>query len=358
MNPSLSLRSTSSFSPPINHVLASRFTSSLISSRLEGRSIKRGRMAVRNALSGGKERENGLPKNIFSQEAIGAEYGEGFETFRMDGPLNVDVDYLNNKLQQCFLQRIRHAMKPDEGIGLIFSWDNVVADTNSLKLESWRQLAYEEGKEIQQSDYVQRNILQGSADHILRKVLFWTKDENELQRLKSRLSELYYENLRKVEEPVAGVKEWLDAVRTAGAPCAIVSCLDRKYMVEALQRMGLKKYFQAIVTEEDGMESMAHRFLSAAVKLDRKPSKCVVFEDDPRGITAAHNCTMMAVALIGAHPAYELVQADLAVGKFTELSVINLRRLFAPKGTRFMDLQKQLIDKSPPKRKLTIDTIF
>ena len=90
------------------------------------------------------------------------------------------------------------------------------------------------------------------------------------------------------------------------------------------------------------MESMAHRFLSAAVKvtsnshivkleyngnqkqhsfhccigdvhecvyllqLDRKPSKCVVFEDDPRGITAAHNCTMMAIALIGAHPAYVL----------------------------------------------------
>lgn len=40
------------------------------------------------------------------------------------------------------------------------------------------------------------------------------------------------------------------------------------------------------------------------LQLDRKPSKCVVFEDDPRGITAAHNCTMMAVALIGAHPAY------------------------------------------------------
>jgi hypothetical protein len=25
------------------------------------------------------------------QEAIGAEYGEGFETFRQDGPLKVDV---------------------------------------------------------------------------------------------------------------------------------------------------------------------------------------------------------------------------------------------------------------------------
>lgn len=113
-----------------------------------------------------------------------------------------------------------------------------------------------------------------------------------------------------------------------------------------------------------------------------------MFEDEPRGITAAHNCTMMAIGLIGAHPAYvnlapinieilqlkitayteveirgctrryDLVQADLAVASFNELSVINLRRLFANKGSTFMDLQKQIIEKSPPKRKLTIDTIF
>jgi hypothetical protein len=54
---------------------------------------------------------------------------------------------------------------------------------------------------------------------------------------------------------------------------------------------------------------------------------------------------------------YELVQAELAVAKYSELSVINLRRLFAPKGTKFMDLQKQIIERSPPKRKLTMDTI-
>ena len=55
---------------------------------------------------------------------------------------------------------------------------------------------------------------------------------------------------------------------------------------------------------------------------------------------------------------YDLVQADLAVANFSELSVINLRRLFAQKGSNFMDLQKQIIEKSPRKRRLTTDTIF
>ncbi|KAM7491862.1 hypothetical protein LguiA_034783 [Lonicera macranthoides] len=298
------------------------------------------------------------PNKIFMEEAIGAEYGEGFETFRPDGPLKVDVDFLNERLQAGFLQRIRYAMKPDEAYGLIFSWDNVVADTRALKLHTWKQLASEEGKEIPESDNVQRLLLHAGADHVLDKVLPWEKEQSELDRLKSRLSQLYCDNLLKLSEPMEGLKEWLDAVSTARIPCAIVSSLDRRIMVEALDRLGLKKYFQAIVTEEDGMESIAHRFLSAAVKLDRKPSKCVVFEDDPRGITAAHNCTMMAIGLIGAHPAYDLVQADLAVGNFNELSVINLRRLFGGKGSTFMDLQKQVVDKAPRRRKLRVDTIF
>ncbi|KAJ4720201.1 Haloacid dehalogenase-like hydrolase superfamily protein [Melia azedarach] len=319
------------------------------------------RLVIRNACGFDENGSfNGFPitpNKLFMQEAIGAEYGEGFETFRQDGPLKVDVDFLNERLQEGFLKRIRYAMKPDEAYGLIFSWD-VVVDTRALKLNAWNQLASEEGQEIPEDGDVQRLILNAGADQVLHKVLLWGKEESEMDRLKLRLTQLYYDNLLGVTEPMEGLLEWLDAVSTARIPCAVVSSLDRRQMVEALDRMGLLKYFQAIVSEEDGMESIAHRFLSAAVKLDRKPSKCVVFEDDPRAITAAHNCTMMAVALIGAHRAYDLDQADLAVANFNELSVINLRRLFANKGSTFMDRQKQIIEKAPPKRKLTIDTIF
>uniref|UniRef100_A0A7N0UFB3 Haloacid dehalogenase-like hydrolase superfamily protein n=1 Tax=Kalanchoe fedtschenkoi TaxID=63787 RepID=A0A7N0UFB3_KALFE len=336
--------------------LSARFHSSAFTApKLKPGQVVRTRLlVVRGSVR--SDDEPGFPNKLFMQEAIGAEYGEGFETFRQDGPLKVDVDFLNEKLQEGFLQRIRYAMKPDEAYGLIFSWDNVVADTRSQKLSAWTKLASEEGIEIPALHNAQKMILQAGADQILLKLL--GRKECELDRLKLRLSQLYYENLLELSKPIDGLPEWLDAVSTARIPCGIVSCLDRRSMMTALEKMGLHKYFQVFVTEEDGMESMAHKFLSASMKLDRKPSKCVVFEDDPRGITAAHNCTMMGVALIGAYPAYELVQADLAVASFSELSVINLRRLFAHKGTGFMELQKQIIGKSPRKRKLTIDTIF
>lgn len=297
-------------------------------------------------------------KNLFMQEAIGAEHGEAFEAYRPNGPLKVDVDFLNDRMRESGLQRIRYAMKPDEAFGLIFSWDNVVADTRTLRIDSWNQLASEEGKTIPKDGETQRLMLSAGAEYVLCKILCWGEAGNEAERLKMRLSEIFYEELLKLQAPMEGLKEWLEALYTAGVPCAVASSLDRYNLLAALQRMGLRKYFQAIVSDEDGMESIAQRFLSAAVKLDRPPSKCVVFEDDPRGITAAHNCTMMAVALIGSHPAYELVQADLAVANFSELSVINLRRLFANKGCEFMDLQKQNVEESPSKKKLIIDTLF
>ncbi|XP_037496574.1 5-amino-6-(5-phospho-D-ribitylamino)uracil phosphatase, chloroplastic isoform X4 [Jatropha curcas] len=312
-----------SSSTPSSRLSQSHFPSKRSLSKLKVRN----RLVIRNSC---RFDENGsvnefptTPNKLFMQEAIGAEYGEGFETFRQDGPLKVDV-----------------------------------VDTRAMKFNVWKQLASEEEKEIPKNGHAQRLMLYAGADHVLRKVLQWETAQSEVDRLKLRLSQLYHDYLLRLREPIEGLEEWLDAVARARIPCAVVSSLDRVNMIGALERMGLKKYFQAIVSEEDGMESIAHRFLSAALKLDRKPSKCVVFEDDPRGITAAHNCTMMAVALIGAHPAYELVQADLAVASFNELSVINLRRLFANNGSGFMDRQKQIIEKSPPKRKLTIDTIF
>lgn len=48
-----------------------------------------------------------------------------------------------------------------------------------------------------------------------------------------------------------GLEDWLEAVYNARIPCAVVSSLDRKNVVEALERMGLNKYFQVGNTCEE-----------------------------------------------------------------------------------------------------------
>lgn len=68
-------------------------------------------------------------------------------------------------------------------------------------------------------------------------------------------------------------------------------------MQAALARMTLHDHFDCLVTAEDELETISQRLLTASIKLGRAPKFCVYFDSSPRGITAAHNCTLKAVAV-------------------------------------------------------------
>lgn len=129
--------------------------------------------------------------------------------------------------------------------------------------------------------------------------------------------------------------------------------MDRATVHALLDRLGLRRFFAAVVTADDDMETISERFLSAAIKLGRPPNQCVVFSGCPAAVTAAHNCTMRAVAVQGAHRAYQLQNADLTVASLAELTVYNLRRLFANNGLHHMDLAQDRVGSTPPRRRLT-----
>ena len=98
-----------------------------------------------------------------------------------------------------------------------------------------------------------------------------------------------------------------------------------------MEGMGLD-IFDAMVTAEDDMDTHASQLLAAAIKLARPPRKCVAFTGSPEVVTAAHNCTMKAVGVVGSYKHYDLNHADLTCGSMSELSLINVRRLFALDG--------------------------
>lgn len=58
---------------------------------------------------------------------------------------------------------------------------------------------------------------------------------------------------------------------------------------------------------------------------------------------------MKAVAVLGDYKGYQLKQADLTCAKMDELSVYNLRRLFANSGGEFMDTMKEKDGADQPK---------
>jgi beta-phosphoglucomutase-like phosphatase (HAD superfamily) len=284
-----------------------------------------------------------------ASDSIGAEYGEGFLSFRMSGEkTRLDVDTLNEALQVRGAARIRHSMRPDEAHGLVFDWDDVVVDSRALQRAAWQQVAADEG--LQYPAFERGHMFDMRPERAAMHVLQWTQDMRRAQELAWLVGTAYAAGLRSVTEPLPGAAEWLALMAKCNIPCALVTAIDRPTVTELLETLGLRNSFTAMVTADDDMETIAQRYLSASIKLNRPPNQCVVFGATPASVAAAHNCTMRAVAVMGPHTAPELRSADLTVGSLAELNVVNIRRLFANRGSEFMDLKKARAPKPPGRR--------
>lgn len=302
-------------------------------------------------------RKHSMPSNKYpwkeADNEIGAEYGEGFLQFRLSGEkTRLDVDTLNERLRIRGADRIRHSMRPDEAFGLIFDLDDVLIDTRAIQRRAWMAVA--EQKELNFPSIERPHMYGLRPERAIMEVLQWTQEMKRAQELAWEVATNYSNLLTETTSPLPGVDAWLALMSRNNIPCALISHMDRSMTSTLLETVGIaqKFRFDALVTAEDDMDTAAQRYLSAAIKLHRPPNQCIVFGATPSSIAAAHNCTMRSIAVLGPHTAPELRAADLTIGSMTELTVYNLRRLFANKGSDFMDLKKSRIGQEPLKRRL------
>eukprot|EP00798_Chlamydomonas_sp_ICE-L_P019750 gene19750-26442_t len=260
---------------------------------------------------------------------IGSKYGEGTAMSHDQMSRHRNVSRPGEQYGLIFnFDRHRHVSRPDEQYGLIFNFDGVLAPIRAAYVRSWANLAKAKGIPVALSRHQQQalGLRNTSPERAMIDLLGWTRD---------------LKVARALSTPLPGVQQWLTNLSTYNVPCALVSSLDRATVKAMLQRMNLQNYFSVMVTAEDDMETMSQRLLAASMQLHRPPKLCVAFEDNPPGITAAHNCTMKSIAVCNSYPAYQLKQADVTCGALDELAVYNIRRLFAQQGAEFMDVKQQ-----------------
>ena len=273
---------------------------------------------------------------------VGAEYGEGFQSYLpAGGVMRVDVDALNESLRVKGALRLRHSMRPDEAVGVVVNFDSIVADLYAVRAEAWRALAAARGLPLSERHLSHPELHAAPPEVAAVRVLRWADSMRGGRELAYEHAGLAARALAAQAAPRPGVRQWLDTLGRFNVPCALVSALDGETVRASLARMALHDHFSALVAAEDEHETPAQRLLSASLKLRRPPNMCVAVEATPEGVTAAHNVTMRAIAVKGPYAAYELRGADLTCGSLAELSVYNIRRLFANRGQELMDVQQQ-----------------
>jgi HAD superfamily hydrolase (TIGR01509 family) len=184
---------------------------------------------------------------------------------------------------------------------VLFDLDGLLIDSEGLHFACWRDaLASVEFTLTEQCylDHWTRAGL-GIADFCAGHGI--SRDPGLLRQLKARLYERrvltdlqLMPGARRCLEELLGHKRL--ALATAGYPEAVNP---------ALEKLGLRPYFQAIVTRHDvqRFKPAPDVFLRAAQRLNVEPAHCLVLEDAEKGVIAAHAAGMKCIAIPTAHTA-------------------------------------------------------
>lgn len=210
--------------------------------------------------------------------------------------------------------------------GIIFDMDGVLVDSARPHFESWRRLGEELGRTVTDEAFLRTFGLR-NQEVIAR--LFGDFDAATAARLGDRKEEIYRDLIRHSLPVTEGVVDFVRACRAEGFRLAVGSSGPPENVALVLDGMGLAGDFDACVTGRDVTHGKPHPevFLTAADRLGLPASFCAVIEDAPAGIEAALAAGMVAVGLLGSHPADSLRRADRIVASFRELKPGDLRLL-------------------------------
>ncbi len=213
-------------------------------------------------------------------------------------------------------------------IGAIFDWDGVIVDSSHIHEKSWELLAEDENLTLPQGHF--RKGFGMKNEYIISEILHWSNNIREINRLSHCKENLYREIVAKETlQPLPGVVGFLTMLMDLDIPCAIGSSTPMANIQLIIDKLEINEFFSGIVSGDDVTKGKPNPqvFYMAAQKIYCQPEQCIVFEDAPAGIAAAHNGGMKAVAIASTHAQKSLRDADIVVHSFEELHFNKLRNL-------------------------------
>lgn len=122
-----------------------------------------------------------------------------------------------------------------------------------------------------------------------------------------------------------GLVNLLKELQVKNYPMAVASSSFPEIIDLILKKTDLLKYFQVVVSAQEAGKSKPEPdvFLLAACKLGFSPNQCLVIEDSPNGIKAAHSAGMKCIAYQspGVNPESQR-EADVIIQNYEQLSML------------------------------------
>jgi beta-phosphoglucomutase len=207
-------------------------------------------------------------------------------------------------------------------LGVIFDMDGVLIDSYQAHFKSWQAMLAEVGLIMTEQEFAK------TFGRTSREVLgsLWGPQRfsaDEIARLDARKEELFRQIIAADFPAMPGVRELLRSLAKAGFLLGVGTSGPPDNVELTLDRLGMRSVFDAVVTGADVTRGKPDPqvFLTAAARLRLPPEWCVVVEDAPLGVEAAHAADMAAIGLVSTgrtRPA--LAAAELVVDRLDQLT--------------------------------------
>lgn len=189
----------------------------------------------------------------------------------------------------------------------IFDMNGTMINDMVFHEEAWHKILTEKlGAKLTREQTKEQ--MYGKNEELLQRV--FGKDKFTLEQMhalsfeKEKMYQAnYFPNLKLID----GLEDFLEKANQKNIPMAIGTAAIPFNVDFVLDNLHLRQYFKAIVTANDVPVSKPNPevFLKCSTLINVAAANCIVFEDSPKGIEAAQNAGMKAVAITTYHKAEE-----------------------------------------------------
>lgn len=193
----------------------------------------------------------------------------------------------------------------------LFDLNGTMIDDMEYHIKAWYRILNGLGAGISMEKT--KEECYGKNHELLERVFpgrFSVDEKNQMSVEKERQ---YQEAFRPHLQLLAGLPEVLEHYHKLGVKMAIGSAAIMYNIDFVLDGLGIRHYFQAIVSADDVASSKPdpETYLKCALLLGVPPESCLVFEDAPKGVDAAANAGMDCFVLTTMHRKEEFGQSNI-----------------------------------------------
>lgn len=202
---------------------------------------------------------------------------------------------------------------------VIFDLDGLIVDTESVFYAAMHDELLELGIELSREEYVRKDLQNGTS---VLEELEASGRISSLREVQRAIYGRYFELLKVEVREMPGAIECVKSL-SMSYTLAIASSSKLEFIEFVLKRLGLRKYFEVIVSREStkNLKPEPDCLLMVLNQLKLKAQQCVLIEDSLRGLRAAQAIGMHCILVPNKLTrGYDYADADLVAESLVEVT--------------------------------------